>query len=131
MANIQYRVSEGNPSSDQPFLDSHWTHYVAMASVIALVIVFGVLVTITAIGVARIETAHPPAGHSSRLRAYACRWLSSGLPGADPAVVLIHGASGNMEDMRLALGEKLARSHCVILIDRPGHGWSSRPPGDA
>ena len=59
MANIQYRVSEGNPSSDQPFLDSHWTHYVAMASVIALVIVFGVLVTITAIGVARIETAHP------------------------------------------------------------------------
>ena len=33
-----------------------------MASVIALVIVFGVLVTITAIGAARIETAHPPAG---------------------------------------------------------------------
>src|SRR5204862_7791792 len=40
-------------------------------------------------------------------------------------------ASGNMEDMRIALGEKLARSHRVILIDRPGHGWSSRPPGDA
>jgi pimeloyl-ACP methyl ester carboxylesterase len=36
-----------------------------------------------------------------------------------------------MEDMRLALGEKLATSHRVILIDRPGHGWSSRPEGDA
>jgi pimeloyl-ACP methyl ester carboxylesterase len=35
-----------------------------------------------------------------------------------------------MEDMRLALGEKLAASHRVILIDRPGHGWSSRPAGD-
>jgi pimeloyl-ACP methyl ester carboxylesterase len=45
-------------------------------------------------------------------------------------VVLIHGASGNMEDMRLALGEKLAASHRVILIDRPGHGWSSRPADD-
>jgi pimeloyl-ACP methyl ester carboxylesterase len=32
--------------------------------------------------------------------------------------------------MRLALGEKLASSHRVILIDRPGHGWSSRPPRD-
>jgi pimeloyl-ACP methyl ester carboxylesterase len=56
--------------------------------------------------------------------------LPRGSPGAEPAVVLIHGASGNMEDMRIALGEKLARSHRVILIDRPGHGWSSRPPGD-
>jgi pimeloyl-ACP methyl ester carboxylesterase len=35
-----------------------------------------------------------------------------------------------MEDMRLALGEKLAKSHRVILIDRPGHGWSSRPSDD-
>ena len=32
--------------------------------------------------------------------------------------------------MRLALGEKLAVSHRVILIDRPGHGWSSRPQSD-
>jgi pimeloyl-ACP methyl ester carboxylesterase len=32
--------------------------------------------------------------------------------------------------MRLALGEKLAASHRVILIDRPGHGWSSRPKSD-
>ncbi len=53
-----------------------------------------------------------------------------GTPGAEPAIVLVHGASGNMEDMRLALGEKLAASHRVILIDRPGHGWSSRPDGD-
>jgi pimeloyl-ACP methyl ester carboxylesterase len=36
-----------------------------------------------------------------------------------------------MEDMRLALGEKLANTHRVILFDRPGLGWSSRPPGDA
>jgi pimeloyl-ACP methyl ester carboxylesterase len=57
--------------------------------------------------------------------------LAPGSPSAEPAVVLIHGASGNMEDMRLALGDKLAASHRVILIDRPGHGWSSRPADDA
>jgi len=49
---------------------------------------------------------------------------------SSPAVVLIHGASGNLEDMRLALGDKLVRNHRVILIDRPGHGWSTRPTGD-
>jgi pimeloyl-ACP methyl ester carboxylesterase len=57
--------------------------------------------------------------------------LARGTPGAEPAVVLIHGASGNMEDMRLALGGKLATSHRVILVDRPGHGWSSRPADDS
>ena len=45
-------------------------------------------------------------------------------------VVLLHGASGNLQDMRLALGDRLAARHRVILIDRPGHGWSGRPGGD-
>jgi pimeloyl-ACP methyl ester carboxylesterase len=41
-------------------------------------------------------------------------------------VVLIHGASSNLEAMRKPLGEILAAKHRVILIDRPGHGWSTR-----
>jgi pimeloyl-ACP methyl ester carboxylesterase len=45
--------------------------------------------------------------------------------------VLLHGASGNLQDMRLALGDKLASRYRVILIDRPGHGWSDRPGGSA
>jgi pimeloyl-ACP methyl ester carboxylesterase len=43
-----------------------------------------------------------------------------------PPIVLIHGASSNLEVMRQPLGALLARRHRVILIDRPGHGWSSR-----
>jgi pimeloyl-ACP methyl ester carboxylesterase len=101
---------------------------------VAIAIVLGVLVAMTAFGVKRLEAAHPPAGRfieveGARLHV-AELGLKRGEPGAEPAVVLIHGASGNMEDMRLALGEKLAASHRVILIDRPGHGWSSRPAGD-
>src|SRR5215470_13529212 len=45
---------------------------------------------------------------------------------ADPPVVMLHGASSNLEAMRLPLGDLLARNHRVILIDRPGHGWSVR-----
>jgi pimeloyl-ACP methyl ester carboxylesterase len=39
---------------------------------------------------------------------------------------MLHGASSNLEVMRQPVGERLARSHRVILIDRPGHGWSTR-----
>jgi pimeloyl-ACP methyl ester carboxylesterase len=41
--------------------------------------------------------------------------------------VLLHGASGNLEDQRLVLGNRLAATRRVILIDRPGHGFSDRP----
>jgi pimeloyl-ACP methyl ester carboxylesterase len=45
----------------------------------------------------------------------------AGLP-----IVMLHGASSNLEAMRRPLGELLARDHRVVLIDRPGHGWSTR-----
>jgi pimeloyl-ACP methyl ester carboxylesterase len=105
------------------------------APIIALVIAFGALVIMTTLGVARIEAAHPPAGQFVEVEGVRLHVAEIGLareaPGAEPAVVLIHGASGNMEDMRLALGDRLAASHRVILIDRPGHGWSSRPADDS
>lgn len=43
-----------------------------------------------------------------------------------PPILLIHGASSNLEAMRQPLGNLLSRTHRVILIDRPGHGWSTR-----
>jgi pimeloyl-ACP methyl ester carboxylesterase len=46
-------------------------------------------------------------------------------------IVLVHGASGNLNDLRLALGDRLAGNRHVILVDRPGHGWSDRPGGVA
>jgi pimeloyl-ACP methyl ester carboxylesterase len=48
-----------------------------------------------------------------------------------PPIVLIHGASSNLETMRRPLGDRLAADHRVILIDRPGHGWSSLAGEDA
>jgi pimeloyl-ACP methyl ester carboxylesterase len=48
----------------------------------------------------------------------------------DVPLVLLHGASGNLEEMRLALGERL-RQRRLILVDRPGHGWSTRPADGA
>lgn len=43
-----------------------------------------------------------------------------------PPVILVHGASVNLRDMKMALGDKLAQDRRVIMIDRPGRGYSER-----
>ncbi len=93
--------------------------------------ILGVGAMITAIAKARIEAAHPPTGRfvvvtGGRLHVID---LPSAVDEDAPPVVLIHGASGNAEDMRLSLGDRLARHRRVIIVDRPGHGWSDRPDG--
>ena len=46
-------------------------------------------------------------------------------------IVLLHGASGNLARHAARVSASgSARRHRVILIDRPGHGWSERPGGD-
>ncbi|NVO12736.1 MAG: alpha/beta hydrolase [Rhodoplanes sp.] len=44
--------------------------------------------------------------------------------GEAPAVLLLHGANVQLADMRLSLGDRLARRLRVIVPDRPGQGFS-------
>jgi pimeloyl-ACP methyl ester carboxylesterase len=80
---------------------------------------------ISFIGAKLIERAHPPRGRFvdvGGLRQHVVELGgNSGVP-----VVLVHGAGCNLEDMRLALGERLAARRRVILVDRAGLGWSER-----
>jgi pimeloyl-ACP methyl ester carboxylesterase len=104
-----------------------------LACVIAIVAILGIGATITAVGVAQLERAHRPAGRfvpvvGGRLHVVD---LAPARPTDAPPIVLLHGASGNLEDQRLTLGTALATRHRVILIDRPGHGFSDRPGGAA
>lgn len=43
-----------------------------------------------------------------------------------PALLLIHGASGNLREPLAALGEALGGRFRLIAIDRPGNGYTSR-----
>jgi pimeloyl-ACP methyl ester carboxylesterase len=102
---------------------------------LAVVAIIGAGVAITARTILRIEAAHPPSGRFVEVEGGRLHVLDLGRPeaGADFAhpwpVVLVHGASGNLGDLRLALGDRLARTRRVVLVDRPGHGWSDRPGG--
>lgn len=88
---------------------------------------------ITRVGVRLIERAHPPRGRFidvAGLRQHVLELRPGRDAPAAPPVVLIHGAGCNLEDMRLALGDRLALRHHVILCDRPGLGWSERAAGE-
>jgi pimeloyl-ACP methyl ester carboxylesterase len=93
----------------------------------ALLLALGAVTT--AIGAPRIAAANPPRGRFVRAGRGRLHVVELGAANPDaPAIILIHGASGNLEDMR-PLGELLARRWHVLLIDRPGHGWSERAGG--
>src|SRR5882672_4384897 len=51
--------------------------------------------------------------------------------GTGRPVVLLHGNAGGVEDFEYGAVEDLAREYRVIAIDRPGHGESDRPDGEA
>lgn len=44
-------------------------------------------------------------------------------------LLLLHGASGNLRDMEMAIGRRLGAHRRVVLVDRPGHGGSDRLGG--
>ncbi|MGE0233109.1 MAG: alpha/beta fold hydrolase [Flavobacteriaceae bacterium] len=74
-----------------------------------------------------IEDRYPPQGRFLDVEGVRVHLLEAGAPDAPP-VVLLHGASGNALDQMRGLGEVLSRSYRVIAFDRPGLGYSARPP---
>lgn len=82
---------------------------------------------------ARIAAAHPPTGRFMAVDGGRLHYTERAPVGQDRGtVLLLHGASGNQADVMLALGDRLAaQGFRVIAPDRPGHGWSDRPDGEA
>jgi pimeloyl-ACP methyl ester carboxylesterase len=94
---------------------------------IVLVALFALLALATQAGVAVLERAYPAKGKIIHVTGASLNVVDIGpRDSAKPPIVMIHGASSNLEVMRQPLGDLLSRDHRVILIDRPGHGWSAR-----
>ena len=96
---------------------------------IAVVVVaaLAILALITQIGVLALQHTYPAQGKVIEVAGASLNIVDIGpRDGAEPPVVMIHGASSNLEIMRQPLGGRLAEKRRVILIDRPGHGWSTR-----
>lgn len=88
----------------------------------------------TALQARRIEARYPPVGRFVEAAGLSLHYvdLPASVPEAAdaPAIVFLHGASGNLRDPLLAFRAALEGRHRLVFVDRPGHGYSERG-GDA
>lgn len=80
----------------------------------------------------RWERRFPPVGRFVAVEGGRLHVVETAPDADGPAVLLIHGASGNFADPHVALAAKLGRrGFRVLAFDRPGHGYSDRCGADA
>ena len=75
----------------------------------------------------KAEAAVPPDGTFIEIDGNRLHYVDRG-PRDAPALVLIHGLGGQMRNFAEPLLEDLERDWRLILLDRPGSGWSTRAP---
>jgi pimeloyl-ACP methyl ester carboxylesterase len=97
-----------------------------LLGVLFLVVVVSGLVIFTAVTARRVENALPPRGRFIDIAGARIHYLDKG---SGPAIVILHGLGGQMGNFTYALLERLTDEFRVILMDRPGSGYSNRAPG--
>jgi pimeloyl-ACP methyl ester carboxylesterase len=100
-----------------------------MTTLAIIVAILAASAVITFVGTWLIERAHKPRGRLIDVGGFPQHVIEMGPQDAHQAlpVVVIHGASANLEDMHMALGEGFGGRRRVIFVDRPGLGFSARP----
>src|SRR5260370_22856209 len=94
--------------------------------VLALVVVsLSGLVIFTAVTARRVEKALPPGGRFIEVAGARIHYLDKD---SGPAIVILHGLGGQMGNFTYALLERLTGEFRVILMERPGSGYSTRAP---
>ena len=96
-----------------------------MTSIVLGVIALAILapVAFTFFIARRVTKGFPPEGKFLDVGADRVHYTDRG---AGPAIVFVHGLCGNLRNFAYLDMERLARSHRVIVIDRPGAGRSVR-----
>jgi pimeloyl-ACP methyl ester carboxylesterase len=97
-----------------------------IAGIVIVTAVLGGLVIFTAVTTRRVENALPPRGQFIEVAGARIHYLDKG---SGPPIVILHGLGGQMGNFTYALLERLTSEFRVILMDRPGSGYSRRAPG--
>jgi pimeloyl-ACP methyl ester carboxylesterase len=118
------KTSETGPRERRNSLVQNIIRTVSMLIVIA-VVALATLALATQFGVIWLERTFPAQGKMIEVAGATLHIVERGPRDAGPAIVLLHGASSNLHAMDV-LADRLAQTRRVILVDRPGHGWSPR-----
>jgi pimeloyl-ACP methyl ester carboxylesterase len=100
---------------------------ILLGLILLLAIIIAGLVWFTANTARRVEALLPPRGQFMDIDGQRIHYVDTG--GTKPAIVMIHGLGGNLLHFGYAMADKLAADYRVILVDRPGAGYSTRPEG--
>jgi pimeloyl-ACP methyl ester carboxylesterase len=90
-----------------------------------VVLVLGGLAIFAAWTARQVEKRLPPRGHFIEVDGARIHYVDEG---SGPPLVLIHGLGGQMHNFTHSLLDRLKRDHRVVILDRPGSGYSTRPP---
>ena len=74
----------------------------------------------------QVERRAPPIGGFVTIDGVRLHYVEAG---SGPAIVLIHGLGGQLRNFSYALLDRLSETNRVLLLDRPGAGYSSRVSG--
>ncbi len=95
-----------------------WTLLVLAAAILALV-------WFTANTATRVERASPPSGTFVNVHGCRIHYVERG--NGPVTLLMIHGLGGNTGNFLHSLVDRLATDFRVIVMDRPGSGYSTRP----
>ena len=94
-----------------------------LAIALILLILIG-LVLFTAWTARQVEQKMPPRGRFIDIDGTRLHYLDEG---SGPPLLLIHGLAGQVHNFAHSLLGRLAHDFRVVILDRPGSGYSSRP----
>jgi pimeloyl-ACP methyl ester carboxylesterase len=89
-------------------------------------VIIGFLVW-TGIGQWWVERKFPPVGQFITVDGLRLHYV---IAGKGPGIILVHGASSNLQEFTSSILPELAKTHRVIAFDRPGYGYSQAPSDD-
>ncbi len=99
---------------------------IIVALLLILALIVAGLVLFTAFTAWRVEKALPPRGKFLDVDGGRIHYLDIG---QGPTIVMIHGLGGQVGHFTYALADRLSRDFRLVLIERPGSGYSTRGPG--
>ncbi len=94
--------------------------------VVLLGLVAGGLVLFSAWTARQVEKRLPPRGRFIEIDGARIHYVDEG---SGPTLLMIHGLAGQMHNFTHSLLDRLRSDYRVVILDRPGSGYSTRPPG--
>jgi len=100
--------------------------WIVGVAVVLAGLALGALALFTAWTARQVQKKMPPRGRFIEINGAPIHYLDEG---SGPVILFVHGLGGQMYNFTHSLLARLRRDYRVVILDRPGSGYSMRPAG--